>query len=53
MADPVQPCPLSVDERINAAKILIELFMMKADEDQLANLAVEVLDTILGNEKWS
>jgi len=50
MADPVQPCPLSVDERINAAKILIELFMMKADEDQLANLAVEVLDTILDED---
>ena len=48
MADPVQPCPLSVDERINTAKILIELFMMKPEEDQLANLAVEVLDTILG-----
>jgi len=49
-ADPVQPCPLSVDERINAAKILIELFMMQADEDQLANLAVEVLDTILDED---
>jgi len=50
MADPVQPCPLSVDERINTAKILIELFMMKADEDQLANLAVEVLDTVLDED---
>lgn len=49
-ADPVQPCPLTVDERINAAKILIELFMMKADEDQLANLAVEVLDTVLDED---
>jgi len=48
--DPVQPCPLSVDERINAAKILIELFMMRADEDQLANLAVEVLDTVLDED---
>ena len=48
-ADPVQPCPLTVDERINTAKILIELFMLKADEDQLANLAVEVLDTVLGS----
>ena len=48
VADPVQPCPLSIQERINSAKILIELFMMKADEDQLSNLAVEVLDTILG-----
>merc|ERR1712126_228260 len=50
MADPVQPCPLSVDERINTAKILIELFMMKPEEDQLANLAVEVLDTILDED---
>jgi len=49
-ADPVQPCPLSVEERINATKILIELFMMKADEDQLANLAVEVLDTVLDED---
>ena len=51
MADPVQPCPLSVDERIDTAKYLIELFMMKSDEDQLANLAVEVLDTILGESR--
>jgi len=50
MADPVQPCPLSVDERIDTAKYLIELFMMKSDEDQLANLAVEVLDTILDED---
>jgi len=49
-ADPVQPCPLTVDERINTAKILIELFMLKADEDQLANLAVEVLDTVLDED---
>lgn len=49
-ADPVQPCPLSVEERINASKILIELFMMKSDEDQLANLAVEVLDTVLDED---
>lgn len=49
-ADPVQPCPLSIEERINTAKILIELFMMKADEDQLANLAVEVLDTVLDED---
>jgi len=50
VADPVQPCPLSIEERINSAKILIELFMMKADEDQLSNLAVEVLDTILDED---
>lgn len=50
VADPVQPCPLSIEERINTAKILIELFMMKADEDQLANLAVEVLDTVLDED---
>merc|ERR1711931_387218 len=34
----------------NATKILIELFMLKADEDQLANLAVEVLDTVLDED---
>jgi len=50
VADPVQPCPLTTEERINTAKILIELFMMKADEDQLANLAVEVLDTVLDED---
>merc|ERR1711931_48594 len=50
VADPVQPCPLTTEERINTAKILIELFMMKADEDQLADLAVEVLDTVLDED---
>lgn len=49
--DPVQPCPLTVEDRINASKILIELFMMRQEEESLARLAVEILDTILDEDE--
>jgi len=48
--DPIHPCPLTVDDRITSAKILMELYMMDVINDSLANSAVEVLDTVLDED---